>query len=83
LKVILEQDSLIRLVELSGLDEFVKTYVLGIELSRQLKTSPKHLAELLSSKYVFPVTGLEVDGCRQNIYRRNNQLNEALSAMKS
>jgi hypothetical protein len=83
LKVIVEQDSLIRLVELSSLKEFMKTYVLGTELSRKLKTSPKHLAELLSSKYVFPVTGIEVDGGRQNIFRRNTQLNEALNNLKS
>ena len=79
LKVTVEQDSLIRLVELSTLDEFEKTYVLGTKLSRQLNTSPKHLAEILSSKYVFPVTGLEVDGGRQNIYRRDSYLDKALN----
>lgn len=79
LKFILEQDSFILLIKLSSLDEFMKTYVPGIELSRQLNTSPKHLAEILSSKSVFPVTGLVVDEGRQNFYRRDSLLDEAMN----
>ncbi len=83
LRIAVEQDSLVRLVELSTLEEFQKNHVSGIELSRQLKTSPKHLVQMLNAKNVFPVTGHWIDGGRQNIYLRDKLLNEALSSIEN
>jgi hypothetical protein len=79
LGIVIEQDSLVRLVELKALDEFKRTHVLGIELSRQLGTSSRKLAEALKSKYVLPVSGNWIDGGRQNIYRRDKNLVKAMS----
>jgi hypothetical protein len=79
LGIVIEQDSLVRLVELKSLDEFKRTHVLGIELSRQLGTSSRKLAEALKSKYVLPVSGNWIDGGRQNIYRRDKSLVKAMS----
>jgi hypothetical protein len=79
LETIIEQDSLIRLIDLAGLEEFKRTYVLGAELSRQLKISPKHLSDVLKKENVLPISGNWIDGGRQNIYRRNKFLEEALN----
>lgn len=74
LPVIVEKDSKTTLVELQALERFKESHVLGVELSRQLKVSPKKLYEMLAKENVFPVSGHWIDGGRQNIYRRSNAL---------
>lgn len=74
LKTIVEVDSNQRLVALNTLDDFKQSHILGVEISRQLKVSPKKLFEILAKENVLPVSGHWIDGGRQNIYLRTNKL---------
>lgn len=78
IKCVLEEDSQVRLVTLSNLEDFKRNYALGVELSKQLNISPKHLCELLEYHDIWPVSGHGVDGGRQIIYRRDLALKRAM-----
>ncbi len=81
--LIVEKDSSRRLVELSALDDFKNAYALGQELGDRVGISASHLAKLLTTKGIVPVSGHQVDGGRQNIYRRSDALEAAIEAIAS
>ncbi|AKR41997.1 hypothetical protein [Methylophilus sp. TWE2] len=78
IKCVMEEDSQLRLVTLSNLEDFKRNYVFGVELSKQLSISPKHLCELLEHNNIWPISGHGVDGGRQIIYRRDLVLQRAM-----
>ncbi len=55
-------------------DRFVAEHVIGSVLAREMLTSPRVLEARLALRGVRPVVGLNVDGSRQNIYRRRDLL---------
>lgn len=78
IKCVMEEDSQLRLVTLSNLEDFKRNYVFGVELSQQLSISPKHLCELLEHNNIWPISGHGVDRGRQIIYRRDFVLQRAM-----
>lgn len=59
-------------IPLSEVERFARNYVTGAQLARDLGTSPRSLAARLAASGVLPVVGPEVDGSRQNIFRRDD-----------
>lgn len=59
-------------IPLSEVERFTRDYVTGAQLARDLGTSPRSLAARLAASGVLPVAGPEVDGSRQNIFRRHD-----------
>jgi hypothetical protein len=53
-------------------DRFVAGHVIGSVLAREMRTSPRALEARLALRGIRPVVGLNVDGSRQNIYRRGD-----------
>ena len=59
-------------IPLFEVERFARDYVTGAQLARDLETSPRSLAARLAASGVLPVVGPEVDGSRQNIFRRHD-----------
>jgi hypothetical protein len=53
-------------------DRFQATYVSGSALAKEMKTSPRMASEILAERGILPVVGPQVDGSRQNFYRRTD-----------
>lgn len=53
-------------------DRFVAEHVIGSVLAREMRTSPRALEARLALRGIGPVAELNVDGLRQNIYRRSD-----------
>jgi hypothetical protein len=59
------------LVSAEDVDAFLSRHVTGGQLAREQGTSPRSLARRLDALNIRPVVGPNVDGSRQNIYRRS------------
>ena len=59
-------------VAVASVEAFGKNYVTGASLARERRTSPRSLARKLADQGILPVVGPEIDGSRQNIYRRGD-----------
>ena len=57
-------------VAMQQLQEFKTAYVWLRDLARGARTSPKHLRTLLDKEGIRPISGPDVDGCRQTLFRR-------------
>lgn len=57
-------------VAMQQLQEFKTAYVWLRDLARGAHTSPKHLRTLLDKEGIRPISGPDVDGCRQTLFRR-------------
>ena len=51
-------------------DTFIKTFVTGAALAREVGTSPRKVAGRLAAEGIKPVSGPGIDGGRQNFFRR-------------
>jgi hypothetical protein len=54
------------------LEQFQAAYVSGSVLAKEMKTSPRMASEILAERGIMPVVGPQVDGSRQNFYRRTD-----------
>jgi len=59
-------------VNVADLGRFCAVYVFGRDLATDLNTSPRALSISLDRLGVGPVSGPDVDGCRQLVYRRED-----------
>ncbi|WP_157282112.1 hypothetical protein [Thauera terpenica] len=57
-------------VAMQQLQEFKTEYVWLRDLAQGAHTSPKHLRALLDQEGIRPISGPDVDGCRQTLFRR-------------
>ena len=57
-------------VAMQQLQEFKAEYVWLRDLAQGAHTSPKHLRALLDQEGIRPISGPDVDGCRQTLFRR-------------
>ncbi|MGH8493082.1 MAG: helix-turn-helix domain-containing protein [Moraxellaceae bacterium] len=69
-----------QLVTKDDVRRFQVEYVLARDLAKMLRTSPRYLIHRLSAAGVNPVTGPEIDGCRQVIYLRLSLLHVPIPA---
>jgi hypothetical protein len=58
-------------LDAAEVERFALDHVTGAELARRRGTSPRALATRLASDGILPVVGPNVDGGRQNVYRRD------------
>ena len=56
----------------AALANFRADFVSGADLAKLHKTSPRNVAAILEQQGVCPVVGPEIDGARQNFFRRNS-----------
>lgn len=60
------------LISQGGIDDFNSTYVLPAKIAAQLGTVSGHLTNLLTTRGIRPVSGPQVDGGRQNVFRKSD-----------
>ncbi len=68
-----------RMVSEDAVQSFERTFIGSADLARQLKSSPKAVVHLLAKRGIAPVTGPNVDNCRQYFFRRSSVLELRLS----
>jgi predicted DNA-binding transcriptional regulator AlpA len=56
----------------SDVERFASEFVSGSRLAREAATSPRGLAGTLAGRGIIPVSGPDVDGGRQNFFRRSD-----------
>ena len=61
-------------------ERFKREFVTGAALAKEWGTSPRSLAIKLASIGIAPVVGANVDGSRQNIYRKSELVCRTLQA---
>lgn len=68
-EIIPENGRPLTLIPTKALNDFEAAFVSAVTLALRLKTSPRHLTQLLQEEGVQPVTGPTVDGGRQTFFR--------------
>ena len=59
-------------VKVAILEEFERCYILGRDIAKLLRRSPRAVAEFLLANGVRPVAGPGVDNCRQIVFKRDD-----------
>lgn len=69
---IIDGDRKKRLVLPNELDNFKNKYVTSSQIAKVYAVSPKNLIKNLSEKKIIPISGPNIDGGRQYLYKRND-----------
>lgn len=82
LRSLIEHESGCQLVRVEEVKSFQETYILGAKLAASLRVSPRSLASQLRQAGIVPVSGPEVDGGRQYLYRKEEALDVAMRNLR-
>lgn len=69
----------------SALDQFQRQFVFGVELAKEMQTSPKKLAQIMSTAGIQAAAGPDIDSapCRQYVWHRTRKLYNFTSKLQS